>query len=260
MDDLADTTEELVEYLNFYIDASKHATDPEEIAGAADSVCAYYQAVGICELLLDAEVEEFFHHMIRSGRTRKWLLERARGWKDFRNKVLKPSNLRGFFGAVLALDWQLAKEIAELSGKEWDERVEYEDDFHYAQFLHRLAIDGAKAELARILNAYASALDGDEPARFRLCRGLMVEDRDSTLAAFEDLLEDRRKELKTMSDTSILATDGLFVPFSSVYVEGLAWLRLIERARMKTLTDYVYCPSLARAPSLAPFKPTTFPD
>jgi hypothetical protein len=260
MDDLTDIASELVTYLNFFIGATKRSTSPQEIAPAADSVCAYYQGVGICELLLDAEVDTFFHHMIRSGRSRRWLLQKARGQATYQHKVLKASNTRGFFGALVANDWTLAAEIAELSARGWNERIEYEDDFFYAHFLHRFVVGDDKDALRGILAEYARALDGDEPASFRLCNGLCTADEEQSLAAFADLIDDRRKKLDQMRQTSLLATDDLFVPFSSVYVEGLAWLRLLERAGVHTLVDYMFCPALARAQTYAPYTPNGFPD
>jgi hypothetical protein len=260
MEDLADVSRELVGLLNFFIEATTQSTTPDEVAPAADAVATYYQAVGICELLLDAEVDTFFHHMIRSGRSRRWMLQRAQGQPGFSHKTLKPSNTRGFFGAVLANDWDLARAIAGLSAGQWNERVEYEEDFLYAHFLHRFAAEDARSVVEGIFAEYGRALGGDEPARFRLCRGLLTLDEAPTLAAFDDLIDERRKKLDAMRQTSVLATDDLFVPFAAIYVEGLAWLRLLERGGLQPLRDYPFCPGIARVATYAPYTPHGFPD
>jgi hypothetical protein len=255
VDDLADIAEELIIYLRFHVAGAMDAPDPDAVATAADSACTYYQAVAICELLLDAEVDAFFHHMIRSARSRKWLLERAATTAGFPPKPTRASNGKGFFAALVANDWALAKQIADLSPRQWQPTMEYEDDFWYAHLLHRIAAGDAEPALNGALAEYARALEGDEPPRFRLCRALLARTEEPALEAFADLLEDRRKELETMKKTSLLATDDLFPPFAAIYVEGLAWLRLLARAGIATEVEYPFCPSLARAEQYAPFVP-----
>jgi hypothetical protein len=259
MPDLADDAEELVTQLNFHIDCAQEAQSPDDIAVAADAACTYFQGVAICELLLDAEIDAFFQLMIRSARTRRWLLLRAQGQEGYPAKIMKPSNTRGLFAAILAKDWTLAKEIASLSSRTWNDQVEYEDDFCYAQFLHGL-ISGDPPEAQRILlGEYARALDGDEPARFRLCRSVVAGDAEEAQAGFAELIEDRRRELEDLAKT-LLATEDLFTPLSAVFVEGLAWLRLLDRAKLPTEREYPFCPSLARVEQFAPYAPEGFPD
>jgi len=253
VDELGDIAEELVIYLRFHVLAAMEAPDPHAIANGADAACTYYQGVAICELLLDAEVDAFFHHMLRSARARKWLLERAVAGLGFPEKPLRASNNKGFFAAIVANEWALAREIAVLSPLEWKDGLEYEDDFWYSHFLHRRLVGDAEPVLRAILTEYSRALGGDEPPRYRLCEALLAADHEPALAAFGDLIDEHRQELNTMRERSLLATDDLFAPFSAVYVEGLAWLRLLTRAGVSTDRDYPFCPSLARAEQFAPF-------
>jgi hypothetical protein len=253
MSDLASVADDLVVYLRFHISSALRATDPEAIAVAADSACSYYQGVGICELLLDAEVDAFFHHMIRSARSRRWLLRRARLQPGFPDKLLKASNTRGLFAAIVANDFALAKEIAELSANSWNRRVEYEDDFVYAHLLHRVVAGDPPPLLGGILANYRRVLEDVETPRVRLCTGYLEASQDLALEAFVDLLEERRAEMETMKKTSVLATDELFAAWSAIYVEGLAWLRLLTRTGLETEAEYIFCPSLARVGQYAPF-------
>jgi hypothetical protein len=256
MEDLADVATDLVTYLGFHIDGVHQATAPQAIAVAADSACAYYQGVGICELLLDAEVDAFFHHMIRSARARLWLLRRAQGQAGFPEKILKPGNTRGLWGAILSKEWGLARDIAELSSRRWNPKVEYEEDFRYADFVHRV-VAGDSIDVQRgLLDHYARALEGDEPPRLRLGRGLVSGDAGGAADAFSDLIDDRRRELEEIETKTLMGTDELFAPLSAIYVEGLAWLRLLERAGIPTASDYAYCPSLARVAQFAAYTPT----
>jgi hypothetical protein len=259
MDNPATVADDLTAYLNFYIANTGQAVAFDEVAPMADAVCTYYQGVAIMELLLDAEVDTLFHHMIRSARTRRWLLTRAKG-AGATHKLLKASNTRGLFAALVAADWSLAGEIAALSSRAWQERFEYEDDFWYAHFLHRFIAGDDPGTLTSVLAEYARALDGDEPARLQLCRALLAVNQELASDAFEQLLLDRKEQLDEMRATSILATDDLFLPFSAVYVEGLAWLRLLERAGLRTSTEYPLCPSLARSEQRTPYVSLGFPD
>lgn len=262
MDDLADISEDLVEYLKFYVGGALHSADPGESAGAADAACTYYQGVAICELLLDAEVEAFFHHMTRSGRIRRWLLRKSQGDGGYPAKVVKASNTRGLFAALVANDWSLARDIAALSSPTWNERVEYEEDFRYAHFIHGILKGDDEAAATGLLGEYLSSLDGDESPRYRLCASLLASPAEApalALGAFADLLAARREELQRLRATSILATDELFGPFSAIYVEGLAWLRLLDQRGIMAEAEYVYCPSLARSTRFSPAPAEGFP-
>jgi hypothetical protein len=258
MRELAEDAEDLVTCLNFHIDNLSQATDPDDIAVAADSACTYFQAVAICELLLDDEVDAFLHLMVRSARTRLWLLRRAKGQVDYPGTIMKPSNTRGLFAAVLSKDWMLAREIAELSPTVWDDQIEYENDHRYARFLHRRLAGDPVPVQRTLLHEYARSLDGDEPPRFRLCRALLDADRAEARKAFADLLHERKAELEELAETQ--GGDELFTPLASIYVEGLAWLRLLEAAGLPTKKEYPLCPRLARPDTVPPYVPDGFPD
>src|SRR5262245_51484011 len=137
MSELADVSMEIALRLEFHIDGAMNAGGPEGQASNADAVTTYYQAIGICELLLDAEVDAFFHHLIRSAQTRRWILEKSHAGPGYPEKIVRASNVRGLHGSIAAYQWNLAREIAALSPTAWLAAVEYEDDFCYAHVLHR---------------------------------------------------------------------------------------------------------------------------
>jgi len=263
MSELAESADSISTYLQFYLGEALQATDGAQMGGSGDAACTYFQGMGICELLLDAEVTEFFHHMIRSGRMRRWILREAQDRKDFPGNVIRASNTRGLFAALLANDKELAADIARLSPQTWDDHVEYEEDFLYAHFLHRILLGDPPISVQAILDHFKRSLEGEETVRFRLCASLLAPVQERTglaLPAFEELLQARRKELQEMRKKSILATDDMFVPFSSVYVEGLAWLNLLEGAGITVGSEYAFCPSLARVKSYPSLPAEFFPD
>jgi len=233
------------------------------MGGSGDAACTYFQGIAICELLLDAEVTAFFHHMIRSGRMRRWILRKAQERTDLPGNVIRSSNTRGLFAALLANDKALAADIARLSPQTWNDHVEYEEDFLYAHFIHQLVSGDDPVSLQGILDRFNGALEGEETVRFRLCASLLAPAQERAglaLPAFEELVQRRRQELQEMREKSILATDDMFVPLSSVYVEGLAWLNLLEGAGIPVAAEYAFCPSLARIRAYPPLAPEIFPD
>ena len=260
MQPLAEIAEDLVLYLNFYIEQVENTTDPEERGGAAVTVSAHYEALGICELLLDGVIDVFFHQLIRSAQTRKWLLERSKT-DTFPDKVVKASLVRPLCDAIAANQFTLARDIAALSPTAWLRDVEYEDDYCYAHFLHRYLLDDPQPALEGILTQFERSLEGGDSPRFRMCSTLLHTHHDQVGEAFHQLLEEREEKIENVKATSAHwdGGDPVLYANASVFVEGLAWLRLLERKGMTMDDEYRYCPSIVRTTNYAPFQATTFP-
>jgi len=260
MEPLSETCKDLCGMLAAHIEGIDAAGDEPEKLVHADAVCTYYQGVAICELLLDAEVDAFFHHLIRSAQTRRWLLQR---WSRLAGgqvaDVAVASNTRGLFAAMIARQWGLAADVARLSPAAPALDTEYEEDFCYAHLLHLLVLGAPAAERDRALARFATTLDGGESVRHDLCRHLLARSAAGCASSFAALLEERAAELEK-AKRSVRSRDSLFRPFSAVYVEGLAWLALLDREGIPTEPEYTFCPSLARAASYAPFQASTFPS
>ena len=259
MSELTEACEEIALAIDFHIQGCLRGVAPGSVAADADAVTTYYQAIGICELLLDAEVDAFFHHLIRSAQARRWLLDRSRAAPGHPESVIRASNTSGLFGAIAAFQWPLARDVAARSPVTWLDEVEYEDDFCYSHFLHRYLLSAPEAELASILTRFEAALEGQGSARLGLCRVLSSRDRAAGAAAFEALIEEQSAKIQKMQATSIYATEGLFLPLSSIFIEGLAWLSLLDATGIVLAGEYMYCPSLARKKGYAPFEVSTFP-
>lgn len=259
MEELAEIGEDLVTYLNFYIYQVEHATDPEQQATGAVAVSSYYEAVGICELLLDADVDAFFHHLIRSGQTRKWLLQQSAD--SIPPKALKVSNVKPLLAAIAADQFDLAREIAKLSARKWFSGVEYEDDFCYAHFIHRYLIGDPKEDLSAILDRFKQVLEDTTSSRLALCQVLLEEKRSDFEKAFLQLVNDREDKIEKIKRESAYwdGRDALLYPNTVVFLEGLAWLRLFKHVGVVLDDEYRYCPRLARKDEYSAFVVTTFP-
>ncbi|MEK6750492.1 MAG: hypothetical protein AABY83_15035 [Pseudomonadota bacterium] len=259
MANVAESCEEIVTYLNMHVDAVVSSSDDAQIAKHSVAVSEYFEAVAICELLVDAEIDLFFHGLIRSAQTRKWWLLRVKSGASCPRGVAKVSGIHPQFSALIVGQLSLAKEIAALSGDAWLSDVEYEDDFCYGHFLNRYLLDAPKVELEAILTRFEVALEGQESIRLALCRNLLMPDKEVCEANFLTLLANRKKFLAKIEEQSAYASDALYAPNSAIFIEGLAWLKLFERVGVCLEGEYMYCPSPARSTTYAPFKVDGFP-
>lgn len=259
--DLSEIGDDLAAYLEFYIGEAQAATTPEDMAAAAMTVSAYYEGLALTELLLDANTDAFAHHLTRSGQTRVWLLDRVERTPESA-KALKASYLRPFVDAIAAKQWGVARAIATRETAEWTPRHEYEEDFCYAHALHRI-VRGDGPEAARpVLDRFEAALDGDDDPRLDLCRALLDPDQAAADTAMHDFLDQHADRVEAVKEESEYWEEGdaLLYPSVFVFVEGLAWLALLERVGLVMDDEYRFCPSLARQLASAPFDPLPFPS
>ncbi|MGC3998852.1 MAG: hypothetical protein QM767_15935 [Anaeromyxobacter sp.] len=103
------------------------------------------------------------------------------------------------------------------------------------------------------------AVQGGEAPRLDLCQALLVRDAAAAEQAFAALIVERGQELQKQKRAGLDA-DSLYLPFSRVYTEGLAWLALLDEARIGIAGELDYCPQAARAAVYAPFVPGPFPS
>ncbi len=260
MVDLASMSRNIVSILNFNITSTGKSHNPEQSSLYADGVVNYYATMAICELLLDADTDGFFHDLIRSAQTRKWILQRAENEQGLSPKALKASNTMGLFAALAANQWELARDIARLAPGVPFSSVEYEEDFYYAHFLHGLLLGKDKDELSGMLDKIEELLDGDPLPELDLCRSVLSGSADDARQAFDAFLIVRQQDNDRKKEKTTLGTDSKFLVLSMVSIEGLAWLRLLESEGIPTEREYPMCPSLARRTKYAPFVPSSFPE
>jgi len=257
---IGSAAEEVVARLNYNIEGVLNASDPEQEAKYADAVCQGYELVAICELLLDAEVDEFFHCLIRGAQTRLWLLERAGRASGYPPRILRASNLTGLFAAVASSQWRLAERIARASPTRQDASSEYADDFCYAMYLHRHLMNAPTGESLEVLASFEAELEGAPSARFDLCRLLIEPNEADARECFEALLDEREAELESLRGTSTLAAEAAFALRGYLFVEGLAWLSLLRRSGTDLEGEFRLCPTPARTQDYQGFVVSTFPS
>jgi len=223
----------------------------EELGELSQQVSKRLRALAIITLLVKARNDLFAHNLIRSGRVRLQYLERlaAAGIEDDHHQASGRS--RGFVDALAAGDIELCRKIAAVSRAELHTGHEYEDDYSFAQILHRLVRRVAgdrpaiEAEIGSLLERWKE-YRSDDP-RIGVVRALSTRDATAFDEAFDELLLARNEEIAAAKARGELE-DPIVVAERNVYVEGLALLRLADLAGIPTEDEYRLCPSLARVP------------
>jgi hypothetical protein len=224
----------------------------DEMGKLSLEVSNKFRVLAIVTLVTQGESDFFYHNLIRSGRSREAYLLRLRqeGISDHHGCSGRYESL---LDAVAAGDLPLARHIADLSPGEWQEQHEYEDDYCYAQCLHRfIRAEPPRDQLDTLFGRWAVYLDGKDTARLNVCQALSTQEQKAFEEAFEALLDEQQakigadKERGQFEDPSVVAQ-------RRVFVEGLALLRLADIRGLNTQQEYRYCPSLARVPMINPF-------
>jgi hypothetical protein len=222
-----------------------------QLGDLASEVCGKLRTLAISILTAQGKVDGFYHNLIRSGLVRERYLKRCidEGHLDDHHRSC------GWYSpvmdAIAAGDFDLAKRIAELSPVDFRPGHEYEDDYCYIQLIYGLI--GAAARPAQDLLAEFAAYVEDQPnPRLDVIRSLLEKNQTNFDTAFEALLEDHRRQIDEeieggrMEDVHVNADRRIFI-------EGLAILRLAEKAGLRTEEEYLFCPSIARIPMTVPF-------
>jgi hypothetical protein len=216
-----------------------------------EELCLHLHTLAAASLLVEGEPQVFHEELCRAASQWRRLLQyqHSHGW-------LPPPATRNMplLGAVLAGHWELACEVAALSTTTWQHGEEYEDDASWAILLQecvlargegRSRIDGLLARLEQ--------LGGEEnELRCSWARSLLVSDAKALAEAFGGLLVLHEEEIETRA-RSMTASAEKLAPYRYLWFEGLALLRLWERAGLPIREAYFkYCPPLARVPMERP--------
>jgi len=258
---LSEECENVGLYLDMHIETVENSSDEQQIATHCASVTDYFEALAICELAVDAELDIFFHHLIRSAQTRKWLLLRSIEKKPMPRPsgLDKVGDVNPQLCAIAAAQMGLAVEIAKLSSAQWIPDLEYEDDFCYGHFLNRYLLGAEKKELEIVLDRFEKALEGQASVRLDLCRELLSPAEKTSESKLVAFIENREKMLQEIGEKSVFGTDALFYTNSTIFIEALAWLRLLENVGVNLKGEFRFCPRAARTKQYSPFVAQGFP-
>ena len=214
----------------------------------------YFQGLAISYLLRDADLNQFTAYLTRSGFARRYFLRRSAQDGNTGDARLALGRTEAFFDALAAGQMALAREIAGLSGDTWRSDWEYEDDFCYYLFLHRIVSGLDPAEeprLREILDRFETALEGGESSRLDVCRAILGRDGEAFRKGLFALMEQQQEELLPLREQMQQVEPAGCVCWarSFVSIEGFALMRLAELSglpRQEPDEEPPLCPALGR--------------
>jgi hypothetical protein len=220
----------------------------EDLGQLTLELSAKLRCLAICVLLAKTDSDTFHHNLIRSGIARIIYLRRCRNKGFERDHHCVSGRYEAFLDVVAASEFSKAKEIADLTPPTFQHPREDEDDFCYAQILHRLSSGRAlEAEFLPLLARFDESLASEPSVRLALCNALVFRDQGKFDEAFNGLLTERQLKIENRRKRGQVEDPGI-VAERYVYIEGLAMLRLAESRGLKTEPEYLFCPSTARLP------------
>jgi len=246
---LQETREELIDSLQGGLSVLMNSVPIRSVGGDLEEAAGWFQALGICNLLLFADTDRFYENLIHSGHTRRYFLRKSREQANTDDYQLAISRWDSFIDVVAAGSFRLAREIVAASVAVWLPGGEYEDDYLYRLFLHQfIGPPGPQrdAQLHATLDAWRTWLSGQPCTRLDCCVALLKGDSGAFDTAFVDLIAQRQAQVAKEAKM-VLAADIAFEPRSRIFIEGLALLRLAQALRFTLRPDYPLCPAIARA-------------
>lgn len=258
---LEEAFDDSLAYANFLIENVSAARSVGTIGEVCVELSGYYRALGICELLLDCDVDAFFHSLIQGALTRKYYLARCVQEGQLDQPERRATILGPMFDSIAANQFGLAGEIASMASSFRWEDFEDDIDFAYAGVIHALVspLGVGSSILSAALDAYEVVLEGQNEERLSVCRALERHEEQVFAESFLLLLDAHEEQMVNLK-SSIRSNESTYAPNCFIFVEGLALLRIAERAGLKTQREYPLCPSLARLSTYSPFVPSSFPN
>ncbi len=238
----------------FWMQGFTNPTYPfEELGRLSLEVSEKLRALAIIVLLTQGEPDYYFHNLIRSGKARETYLTKVHQLGRFEDHDYCSGRYEAFVDSVASGDLVLARSISSLSPSTFRLHHEYEDDYAYAQILHRFVQQApSDEEIDQLLARWKAYAEDKAGARFLVCRALNDRNQSDFDDAFATLLLERDMKIEANKARGQLEEPHI-VAQRRVFVEGLALIRLAERRGLATESEYRYCPSLARTSMETPF-------
>lgn len=262
--DLAEAHAALIEEIQYGITVLAGDAPVGAVGEVYEALSEQLQALGICYLLVDANVGMYRESLVRSAQARRSFLRRSLAEGNDRDHRLALGRTPALLSALVAGRLQIAREIAELSADRWNPDWEYEDDFCYYSFLHTLARRHdtfPTPDQHAILERFERALEGASSRRLDVCKAFVTRDAEAIAGALEGILEEEAAQIdEDRGAAHVLEGDVLFWPNSHVSVEALALLKVAELVGVPLTRPFPRCPSLGRLPWTHEASPDLFDE
>lgn len=224
----------------------------EELVRIGADLVLQFHILAAATLLVDANVEKFFLHLSRCAENglRLLTLLGRRGLA-----LLPASHDIPLLAALAAGDWARAAAIVQHSADQRDRAAsEYEDEFLWARALQLLAVEGGDG---RVLGEALDRLEALDPAgygdRIAVARAIAARDGEQ----LEEAIGKAAQAYAQVTEKRAAAFGTPVRKFAAhrhLWLEGLALLRLGERAGLRVKQQLRYCPRLARSAMPTPYQ------
>ncbi|WP_224363360.1 Imm49 family immunity protein [Hyalangium versicolor] len=234
------------------MDDFRTSADRDTLLAQVQDIVHCLHLIGVATLLVDGNPQGFFLNLCRAAENGRRLLALLHS----RQLTPPPASWNmPLLAALAAGNFPQADAIVSVSTTTWQhvEVREYEDEFLWAVILQSLA--RAKPAPASTLEPLIARLEKvskkEYGSRCALARAMLAQDADAFAQAFSATRLDY--EIQTEKAAKEFGTPVTpFAPHRFLWLEGLALLRLAERAGLVLEdADYRYCPPLARVPMTA---------
>jgi len=236
------------------MDGFRPGADRDTLLAQVNDILLSLHTIAVATLLVDGNPQGFFLNLCRAAENGLRLLHLLRS-----RKLTPPPaswNLP-LLAALAAGNFPQADAIAAASTTTWQhaEVREYEDEFLWAVILQHLARQKpAPASTVEPLIARLEKANKKEyGSRCAVARALLAQSADDFAKAFAAARLEY--EIRIEKEARAFGTPVTpFAPHRFLWLEGLALLRLAERAGLELEdADYRYCPPLARVPMKAKY-------
>ncbi|MBI2379771.1 MAG: immunity 49 family protein [Gammaproteobacteria bacterium] len=208
--------------------------EAEQALKVLERLVEYYPPLGLAHLLSSGDQARLRECLVRSAWARLHQLRQGAALSPLPRHCATSFNA-GLVHAIAAGHWPLAQAIAAACPADWHSRGEYEDDFCYYRLLGLFAGDTLDRPTAlALLRRYAQALQGQRPARLKLCQAYVAGSAEDFAESLGDFLREQGEALSE-AEERLGEEDADFAAFwcrRFVDLEALAWLPLGERAGM----------------------------
>ena len=209
--------------------------------------------VAAAELLVEGKPQGFFLNLSRAAENWSRLLARLAATAGAPPPA---SRSAAFLGAIAAADWERARSIARLAAGAFQDGEEYEDDFAWTQLLQQHVLGASPEALAKALEAVDRAGGADSYGdRADMLEAVWTGDLEAFMTGFRAAWAAHAEETERAA-TSPGTSSIELGPYRSLWLEGLAYLRLAEQRGLAVgAASFRYCPALARVPRTVELQP-----
>ncbi|WP_342377437.1 hypothetical protein NVS55_39045 [Myxococcus stipitatus] len=252
MPDLMSLRSDAAAELGRFFKRFEPGADRDTLLSQFDTLTRHFHIIAVATLLVDGNSQGCFLNLCRAAENWRRLLALLRS----RNLPPPPATKTlPLLAALAAGRFDLANTLATAPASPRIVPDEYEDEYLWATLLRHFASQppATASTVAPLLTQLKGLNKKDYGPRCDLAQAMLDQDTDAFASAFERARLDY--ELHTEKKAASFATPfTAFAPHRFLWLEGLALLRLGERAGIVLAdADYKYCPPLARVPMTATY-------